>query len=208
MDNISSLSNQQLRRELIEHGFNPGPVLSTTRAVYEEKLKAAILEKANQNRRTPMMVTRKSSRRRIAAEPKSETRQPLPPPRMASLETDSGDEEEGDEETFEGEESYRAVSDSETESQRSSPVCQTYRPVSQHVATPYPSPANIVDYTSPSTPKMDAYQRRPVKMVYSSPQRPPPRGSILVKFAAQCTIFVVVSTFVYMLLRRVNDLMV
>ncbi|CDW55597.1 LEM domain containing protein [Trichuris trichiura] len=114
VEDVSSLSNQELRRKLIEHGFNPGPVVSTTRVVYEEKLKSAL-------KRTPV-------------EPLSADRKILPPPRMAPLDIES--DEETEEELFEGEESFRAVSDSETESQRASPAqCFTLceRHLKQHI---------------------------------------------------------------------------
>ncbi|KHJ47117.1 LEM domain protein [Trichuris suis] len=205
VEDISSLSNQELRRKLIEHGFNPGPVLSTTRGVYEEKLKSALLEKFNQNKRTPIMVTRKSPRKRTPAEPLSADRKILPPPRMAPLDIES--DEEIEDELFEGEESFRAVSDSETESQRASPVSQMFKPASEHTSTPYPSPSMVSDYRSQKVPTMDAYERRPVKNVYSYAEKAPPRHeSLLVKWATRCSLFVLFCMFVYMLLQRLGDL--
>lgn len=36
---VSSLSNQELRKCLVQFGENPGPVVATTRSLYEKKLK-------------------------------------------------------------------------------------------------------------------------------------------------------------------------
>lgn len=39
---VSSLTNQELRKALVEFGENPGPVVATTRQLYEKKLQDLI----------------------------------------------------------------------------------------------------------------------------------------------------------------------
>ena len=43
MDDIVTLSDSELRKELLAHGVNVGPVTPTTRGVYQKKLSKIFL---------------------------------------------------------------------------------------------------------------------------------------------------------------------
>ncbi|XP_018426072.1 PREDICTED: LEM domain-containing protein 1 [Nanorana parkeri] len=46
---IRSLSNMELKEELLKHGVNPGPILPSTRGVYEKKLQQLLEMKVQEN---------------------------------------------------------------------------------------------------------------------------------------------------------------
>lgn len=97
MKPVSELSNAEVKTELQNYGFDPGPVTATTRQIYEKKLEKLRKEGGGQPKKSASPARRKPSPVKVSpvkpstpTTPKSARKQPS----RRSLASDEGSENE------------------------------------------------------------------------------------------------------------------
>ncbi|VDP06513.1 unnamed protein product [Soboliphyme baturini] len=201
---LVALSNEDLRQLLIQCGLSPGPVVATTRHVYEQKLKDLLSP--------PSMVDQD-----LLADYKNRSSAAEAPFSHTQDATESGEDDDID--LMEGEESFRSIGTDE----ESQVLHSTLKPSKYTRRSPSPDYKKVWQPSSFSNCRVsDLSNQRMTSSVGSfrphlSPRKSSPTNAYTVSASGlrnnqhlwpiyiKTILFIVVGIFVYMLLKRISS---